>query len=87
MIDNEPGFIGKEVCAILDIKNTTQALDFLDEDERSMFNIRRQGEANIISESGFYGLLSNSRKPQAKPFQKWVRKDVLLTQSERIVSM
>jgi prophage antirepressor-like protein len=31
----------------------------------------------IISESGLYSLIMRSRKPVAKPFQKWVTKEVL----------
>lgn len=43
--------IAKDVCDVLQkIKNTTQALQSLDDDERSMFYIGCQGEANIISE-------------------------------------
>ena len=37
-----------------------------------------RGRANkIISESGLYKLLFQSRKPQAKPFQDWVTRVVL----------
>ena len=42
-----------------------------------MFSIGRQGEANIISESGFYTLVLRSRKPIAKPFRIWVTSEVL----------
>ncbi|CAK0768863.1 hypothetical protein CCP3SC15_3910001 [Gammaproteobacteria bacterium] len=70
--DGEPWFVANDVCAVLGIKNATQAVDRLDEDERSMFNIGRQGDANIISESGLYTLVLRSDKPEAKPFRKWV---------------
>ncbi len=45
--------------------------------ERARFNLGRQGEANIISESGFYTLVLRSRKPIAKPFRLWVTLEVL----------
>lgn len=45
--------------------------------ERTKFNLGRQGEANIISESGFYTLVLRSRKPIAKPFRIWVTSEVL----------
>ena len=55
--DGEIWFVAKDVCDILEIKNPTDAIKSLDEDERSMFYIGRQGEANIINESGFYKLV------------------------------
>lgn len=51
---DEVWFVAADVCEILEIKNVTQAVNRLDEDERSMFNIGRQGETNIINEPGLY---------------------------------
>ncbi|HDR4908324.1 TPA: phage antirepressor [Bacillus cereus] len=70
-------FVAKDVCEVLEIKNTTQAMQKLDPEERTMFNIGRQGETNIINESGLYSLIMTSRKPQAKAFKKWVTNEVL----------
>ncbi|MDY8166059.1 phage antirepressor [Bacillus thuringiensis] len=70
-------FVAKDVCEVLQIKNTTQAMQKLDPEERTMFNIGRQGETNIINESGLYSLIMTSRKPQAKAFKKWVTSEVL----------
>ncbi|PFA26736.1 phage antirepressor Ant [Bacillus cereus] len=70
-------FVAKDVCEVLEIKNTTQAMQKLDQEERTMFNIGRQGETNIINESGLYSLIMTSRKPQAKAFKKWVTSEVL----------
>ena len=81
--NGEIWFVAADVCAVLDIKNTTQALAALDTDERSMFNIGRSaingggGEVNIINESGLYALILRSRKPEAKRFRKWVTSEVL----------
>lgn len=78
IIDNEPWFVAKDVCDILGIQNPTDALNKQLEDfERTRFNLGRQGEANIISESGFYTLVLRSRKPIAKPFLLWVNSEVL----------
>ena len=78
IIDNEPWFVAKDVCDILGIQNPTDALNKQLEDfERTRFNLGRQGEANIISESGFYTLVLRSRKPIAKPFRLWVTSEVL----------
>lgn len=62
---------------MLEIQNTTQAMSRLDEEERSIFNIGRQGMTNIINESGLYSLILTSRKPEAKAFKKWVTSEVL----------
>lgn len=78
MINDEPWFVAKDVCGILGIANPTDALNKgLEDFERARFNLGRQGEANIISESGFYTLVLRSRKPIAKPFRLWVTQEVL----------
>lgn len=77
VIDGEPWFVAADVCKILGIQNVTQAIRQLEDFERSMFNIGRQGKTNIISESGFYTLVLRSRKAVAKPFRIWVTSEVL----------
>ena len=77
VIDGEPWFVAKDVCDILGVQNVTQSMQQLEDFERSMFNIGRQGEVNIISESGFYTLVLRSRKPIAKPFRLWVTQEIL----------
>jgi len=77
MQENEPWFVAKDVCDVLMITNTTQKVALLDDGERCMFNIGRQGEANCVSESGLYSLILTSRKPEAKKFKKWVTSEVL----------
>lgn len=82
MIDGELWWVAVDVCQILDIQNTTQALQQMDEDERAMFYIGRQGEANIISESGLYTLILRCRDAinpgtPAHRFRKWVTSEVL----------
>lgn len=89
--NGEPWFIAQDVCAVLGIKNATQATERLDEDERSMFNIglnqrsmfdNRVKEIGIISESGMYTLVLRCRdavKKGSTPhrFRKWVTAEVL----------
>lgn len=77
IINNEPWFVAKDVCDILGITNPTMAMNGLEDFERAKFNLGRQGEANIISESGFYVLVLRSRKPIARPFRIWVTSEVL----------
>lgn len=78
-------FVAKDVCDVLGIKNVTDALKSLDDDEKmtldkSESHSGQRGGAqflNIISESGVYGLALRSNKPEAKNFARWVRKEVL----------
>jgi len=79
VINNEPWFVAKDVCEILEISNPTMALQRLDEDERSKFNLGRQGETNIVNEPGLYTLILGSRKPEAKQFKRWITHEVIPT--------
>lgn len=81
-IDNEPYFVAKDVCAILDISNHIDALSRLDDDEKGRSVIPTQfgaKETNLVNESGLYHLIFQSRKPEAKAFRKWVTAEVLPT--------
>ena len=75
--DGESWFVAKDVCEVLDIKNPTQAVGRLDEDERAMLNIGRQGNANVVNEYGLYNLVLASRKPEAKAFKRWITHEVI----------
>jgi prophage antirepressor-like protein len=79
--DGEPWFVAADVCAALDLPNTTRALDRLDEDEQALISIqgisRGNDLVNLINESGLYSLILGSRKPEAKRFKKWVTSVVL----------
>lgn len=77
MRNNEPWFVAKDVCDCLEIKNTTDAIKRLDEDERARLNLGRQGEANVVNEYGLYSLVMSSRKPEAKEFRRWITHEVL----------
>lgn len=75
--NGEPWFVAKDVCDILGHSNVSMALDRLDDDERSKFNLGRQGETNIVNEAGLYVLVLGSRKPEAHEFKRWVTHEVL----------
>lgn len=75
--DGEPMFCLADICKALEIKNTTDVAKRLEEDERTRFNLGRQGEAIFISESGLYAVILRSDKPNAKQFRKWVTSEVL----------
>lgn len=72
VIDSEVWFYAHDVCEALDLKNPRDALGGLDDDER-----RTVGSADssipasrtnppLISESGLYNLVFQSRKEEAK---------------------
>jgi len=75
----EPWFVAKDVCDVLELSNTTEALKALDDDEKSTLRITEGGgpARNTISESGLYSLIFRSRKPEARRFRKWVTGEVL----------
>lgn len=76
--DGEPWWVLKDVCDVLDIKNSTDVAKRLDVDEVTRFNLGGlSGETNIINESGLYNVILRSDKPEAKPFRKWVTSEVL----------
>jgi len=71
-IDGEPWFVARDVCDMLEIKNPTNAVQFLDDDEKTTLQIVKGGPGNIlINEPGLYSLILRSRKPEAKPFKRW----------------
>ena len=77
---DNPWFVAKDVCAVLDIQDHHQAIEQLDDDERGRCTVPTPGgmqELKVISESGLYALIFRSRKPEAKAFSKWVRSEVL----------
>ena len=76
-IDGQPWFVATDVCKTLELTNPTMVINRLDEDERSKFNLGRQGEASIVNEYGLYNLILGSRKPEAKQFKRWVTHEVL----------
>lgn len=78
VIDGEPWFVAADVCAVLGLKNTKQAVDRLDQEDKAMLNIGLPGgETNVVNESGLYSLILGSRKPEAKRFKRWVTGEVL----------
>ena len=79
-IDNEVWFVASDVCKALDIKNSSDAVSRLDDDEKLVSVIPTSGQkrnVNLISESGLYALIFKSRKPSAHQFRKWVTKEVI----------
>lgn len=76
-LNDQPWFVAIDVCKVLDLTNPTMVINRLDDDERAKFNLGRQGETNIVNESGLYEMIFASRKPEAKEFKRWVKREVL----------
>lgn len=73
-------FYATDVCKALELVDTRQAVERLDEDERRLMKVPDNGQMRelwLISESGLYALVFTSEKPYAKVFRKWVTSDVL----------
>lgn len=76
-VNGEPMFCLTDVCRSLEIANTTQVADRLEDDERSMLDIGRAGKANFVTESGLYAVILRSDKPNAKKFRRWITSEVI----------
>jgi anti-repressor protein len=74
---DEPWFVASDICKALDLSNPSVAVSRLDEDERTKFNLGRQGATNCVNEFGLYSLILASRKPNAKKFKRWITHEVL----------
>lgn len=76
--DDGPWFVAADVCAALDL--TTEQTRRLDDDEKGLHSTQTPSgvqQMTVISESGLYSLILGSRKPEAKPFKRWVTSEVL----------
>lgn len=82
-IDGDIWLVATDVCAILELSNTTESLKALDADEKNTLRIsegnRGNPTVNVINEAGLYKLTFRSNKPEAKEFTRWVTHDVLPT--------
>jgi anti-repressor protein len=77
---NEPWFVAKDVCDILDLFNPSQALSRLSDRMKGITTVDTPGgpqEVCIINEAGVYKMTFTSRKPEAQKFTDWLAEDVL----------
>lgn len=76
----EFGIVATDMATILGIQRVNDLVSSVDEDWKGTDTIRTPGgtqSMTVIWEPGIYQLLAKSRKPQAKPFQKWLFEEVL----------
>lgn len=69
----EPLFKAQDVASLLQLKNVSDMIQRVDDEERSKLNLGRQGETWMLTENGLYEVLMQSRKPIAKSFKKGVK--------------
>ena len=76
-------WVAKDVCDALEISDARQAVSRLEEDERCLIPVAdsmgRMQETFCTNEPGLYSLALGSRKPQAKPFKRWITHEVIPT--------
>lgn len=74
-------YVAKDVCRVLELQNSKQAVKVLEDDQRDevqiMDPIGRLQKTNVINKSGALTLALRSRKPEAKKFQRWLTDDVV----------
>ncbi|WP_373725096.1 BRO-N domain-containing protein [Bacteroides heparinolyticus] len=79
--NGEVWWVLADVCKILELSNSRETSKRLDDDEKDdvsiIDTIGRKQTVTAINESGLYNLIFQSRKPEAKPFRKWVTSEVL----------
>lgn len=79
--DGEPWFVLRDICDALELVKPSMVAKQLDKDEVNktylIDSVGRKQETILVSESGFYAIVVRSKKPQAKPFRKWVTSEVL----------
>lgn len=79
-IDGQPWFVASDVCRVLEIGNSRQAVARLDADEKGVISSDTPGgkqQMNTVNESGLYSLILGSRKKEAHEFKRWVTHEVL----------
>lgn len=79
-INGEPWFVGKDLCDLLEIGNTRDAMSRLPDSMKGVATTDTLGgpqQVTIISEAGMYKLAFTSRKEEAERFTDWVASEVL----------
>lgn len=78
--EGQTWFVANDVCRIIGIRNTRQAVASLDTALVGMCVAQTGGGPQTVltlSEMGLYSLLLKSRKPDAKRFRAWMARAVL----------
>ncbi len=80
---NEPLFCLADVCKCLGISNNRNVSARLEEDDVRQMDatdsIGRTQQTTFVTEAGLYDVIVRSDSPKAKPFRRWICKEVLPT--------
>lgn len=79
LIDSEPWFVVADVAKAIEATNPTDLAKLVDDEDKSRQSLGSGSPKNIINESGLYQILLRSNNRNAKPFRKWVTREVLPT--------
>ena len=77
LIENEPWFVVADVAKVIEATNPTDLAKLVDDEDKSRQSLGSGSPKNIINESGLYQILLRSNNRNAKPFRKWVTREVL----------
>ncbi len=76
---DDPLFQANQIGELLEIEEIRSSVRDFDDDEKGVHTVHTPGGAQevlFLTEIGLYRLLGMSRKPLARPFQKWVAKTI-----------
>ncbi|MBI6629734.1 BRO-N domain-containing protein [Pontibaca salina] len=77
-IDGKVWFVAADVCRTLGIQNTADALSNIDRTDVNEIRLQRRGRPNkLVSESGLYDLVLQSRKKTARAFRRHLTSEVI----------
>lgn len=68
-------FVNRDVCGCIEQANPQLAVRLLNPDEKGVLLIGHNGGSQdmaVVNERGLNSLISNSRKPAAKAFKRWL---------------
>jgi prophage antirepressor-like protein len=91
MINGELHFVAKDICDALDIANSNKVIADIRANYESIWvdmdgvtssypildSLGRLQETNVVTETGLYDIIQQSRKPNALKFKYWISSEVL----------
>lgn len=80
LVDGKPWFVASDACSLLGFRMASDALRWLENDEKGYAVVRTPGgdqRLSTVDESGLYALIFRSKNESAKKFRRWVTDEVL----------
>ncbi|SDH69122.1 BRO-N domain-containing protein [Pseudomonas panipatensis] len=82
MLDDQPWFAARDLGALMGCKAEHYTIHRLDADLRRLVRLQTHSgeeDAWLVSEAGFFMLLSRYRHPENRSLRQWVTRDVIPT--------